>query len=56
MLLRIASAHLIEYPGEVHARATAREEQIVVELVLLRCRTLKRRALDREYDRTVPWG
>lgn len=49
----VAPAHGAEDPREVDAGAAAREEEVVVELVLLARRALQRRALDREDDRRV---
>lgn len=55
-IARIAMAHLAEYPGDVHACTATREEQVVIELILLRRRALEGRALDRQYDRGIVWG
>ena len=52
-VVRVAVAHGAEDPGEVDPGAAAREEQVVVELVLLGRRALQRRALDAQDDGVV---
>lgn len=51
--LRVTVAYGVEDPGKIDPRAAAREQQVVVELVLLGSRTLKRGALDAQDDRVV---
>ena len=55
-VLRVAFADLAEDPGDVDAGTAAGEEEVIVELVLLRCRALQCCAFDREHDRCVVWG
>lgn len=44
----VAIADLAEDPSQVHARAAARKQQVIVEPVLLRRGALQRGTLDRE--------
>ena len=50
-VLRVAVTHGTEDPSEIDAGTAAREQQIIVEFVLLRCRSSEDRAFDGEDHR-----